>query len=294
MTAIRDYLGVARAPFLLLPVSLVVCGAGAAAYSGTLRWGRTALALAGLVALHAAVNAFNEVSDLRTGIDLETARTPFSGGSGTLPAGRMQPVAAFRFAVAASAVGAGIGGYFLVVVGWILVPLLAVGTICILTYTDVLARHGIGETAAGLGLGMLPVMGTVLVQSGTLDKTGVGASMPAFFMTFNLLLLNEFPDEAADRRGGRKNLLLMLGRRDAAPVYLLAAAFVPGSLVLAVLLGWLPAVALVACVPLLLLAPAARWAFTRPEAPVPVSALSANVIWNLATNVLLGVVLFLA
>jgi len=285
---------VARAPFLLLPVALVVCGAGAAAHAGTLRWGRTALALVGLIALHAAVNAFNEVSDLRTGIDLETARTPFSGGSGTLPSGRMRPAAAFRFAVAASAVGAAVGIYFLVVVGWVLVPLLLAGAACVLGYTDVLARQGVGEIAAGLGLGTLPVMGTVLVQAGTLDKTGIAAAMPAFFMTFNLLLLNEFPDEAADLKGGRKNLVLMLGRRDAAMVYLLAAAFVPGFLGLSVLLGWLPAAALAACAPLFLLAPAASWALRRPEANVPVAALAGNVAWNLVTNVLLGVILFLS
>jgi 1,4-dihydroxy-2-naphthoate octaprenyltransferase len=42
------------------------------------------LALIGLVALHAAVNAFNEASDMRSGIDLQTTRTPFSGGSGSM------------------------------------------------------------------------------------------------------------------------------------------------------------------------------------------------------------------
>ena len=78
--------GVARAPFLLLPVTLVALGAAAAARDGAFSWSRSLVALLGLVALHVAVNAFNEASDFRSGIDLETRRTPFSGGSGTLPA----------------------------------------------------------------------------------------------------------------------------------------------------------------------------------------------------------------
>jgi 1,4-dihydroxy-2-naphthoate octaprenyltransferase len=38
------------------------------------------------VGVHVAVNALNEASDYKTGIDFNTERTPFSGGSGTLPA----------------------------------------------------------------------------------------------------------------------------------------------------------------------------------------------------------------
>ena len=86
MNAIKPYSGVARAPFLLLPPTLIAAGASAAAWEGSFSWFRTLVALVGLVALHMAVNALNEWSDMRTGIDLETERTPFSGGSGTLPA----------------------------------------------------------------------------------------------------------------------------------------------------------------------------------------------------------------
>ena len=85
------FLGVSRGPFLILPVTLVICGAGASAYHRSFSWSHTALALIGLVSLHMAVNIFNEVSDFKTGIDLETQATPFSGGSGTLPSGSMTP-----------------------------------------------------------------------------------------------------------------------------------------------------------------------------------------------------------
>ena len=98
MTAgMSEYAGVARAPFLLLPPTLVAAGAAASAWDGAFSWSRTLLALVGLIALHMAVNILNEWSDMRTGIDLETERTPFSGGSGTLPAGGMSLKAALIF-----------------------------------------------------------------------------------------------------------------------------------------------------------------------------------------------------
>jgi len=72
MTSLQPWLGVVRAPFLALPVTLVAAGAAAGAYEGAFGWGPSLLALVGLVALHAAVNAFNEASDMTTGIDLHT------------------------------------------------------------------------------------------------------------------------------------------------------------------------------------------------------------------------------
>ena len=289
MATIKAYLGVARAPFLLLPVTLVAAGAAAAAYGGAFSWSRAFLALVGLVAAHVGVNVLNEVSDMRTGIDFHTARTPFSGGSGTLPGRAMSPRAATAFAVAACAVALLIGIWFVTRVGWPLLPVMALGAVAILFYTDIFARAGVGELFAGLGLGALPVWGTALVQGGTPGPGAVAAAVPAFLMTFNLLLLNEFPDEQADRTGGRRNLVVLLGRNGAAAVYAAAALATPAVIGVAVAVRALPPAALAAVVPSLLLVAPLRWALRRPQQPVPVPALAANVAWNLATNVILAV-----
>ncbi len=289
MTSLSAVAGVARAPFLLLPVTLVAAGAAAAAWNGGFSWLRTVVALVGLLALHAAVNILNEVSDMRTGIDLRTQRTPFSGGSGTLPAGAMSVPAARALGLAAAAVGLAAGVWFTLELGWVMVPLMAAGAVLVLGYTDILARTGVGEIAAGLGLGALPVAGTALVQDGQLGPAAVAAALPAFFMTFNLLLLNEFPDEAADRHGGRRNLVLLLGKRAAARVYVLAGLLTPVSVAAAVTLGFLPLPALVAVLPSLLLVKPVAWALGDTTSAVPLPALGANVTWNLATNALLAV-----
>lgn len=289
MTTLKAYAGLARAPFLLLPVTLVLCGAGAALYEGTFDWRPTLLSLVGLVAAHIAVNALNEYSDMKRGIDLKTVRTPFSGGSGTLPAGQTPTEAALTLGLGAAAMALAIGIWFLWVLGWSFLPFLVVGGLFVLGYTDGLARVGLGEVAAGLGLGGLAVAGVAFVQEGTLGPTSVSASVPAFLMTFNLLLLNEFPDEAADREGGRRNLVLILGRKPAAWVYAVAGLQVPAFIIGGVISGPFPAWALLGALPSVILVQPLLWVFTGPEQDVPIPALGANVIWNLATNALLGV-----
>lgn len=291
---IKAYAGVARANFLLLPFTLVAVGAAAAAFEGDFNLVHTLLALIGLLGLHAAVNALNEVSDFRSGIDLETERTPFSGGSGTLPSGALSPREGLGVAIAGSLVGLGVGLYFLSLFGWRLVPIVLLGALATLGYTDFLARHYVGELFAGLGLGALPVIGTATVQAGRLGPAAIAASLPAFFMTFNLLFLNEFPDEEADRAGRRRSLLLLFGRRRAARLYVLCGLLTPLSIGIAVALGFLPWQALFAMLPSLLLLAPARWALATPDQSVPVPALGANVAWNLATNTLLAICLVVA
>ena len=290
----KAYAGVARVPFLSLPVTLVAAGAGAAAYDGYFSWVRTLVALVGLVALHVAVNVLNEVSDMRTGIDLHTVRTPFSGGSGTLPSGALSSRSALIFGLVSAAVGLAIGVWFLTSVGLVLLPIMLLGAFCVLSYNVLMTRVGLGEIAAGLGLGGLAVAGTSLVQNGALGPAAIAASLPATLMTFNLLLLNEFPDEEADRAGGRRHLVILLGRRSAALVYSAAALLTPAVILTAVIIDVFPVIALAAMIPSILLVKPLLWAFKSPSETVPIPALGSNVMWNLATNLALAVTFTIA
>jgi 1,4-dihydroxy-2-naphthoate octaprenyltransferase len=295
VSKIAAWAGVARAPFLLLPVTLVAAGVAAAAYDDRAYIVPSGLALLGLVALHAAVNAFNEASDMQTEIDLHTARTPFSGGSGTLPSGALSVGGARGVGIAGSIIGLAMGLYFLVRVGWWPLSLvMAIGAVSVLTYTSVFARVGLGEIFAGLGLGLLPVIGTALVQRGVVGPAAWAAGIPACLMTFNLLLLNEFPDELADRAGGRRNLVLLLGRRPAGWVYALAVAATPLALVAATVAGALPTLALIGALPAWFAMPAVRWAIAQPGEPLPIPAMAGNVIWILSTNLAVALGLSLA
>jgi len=294
MSRFRAYGGVARAPFLLLPVTLVASGSAAAAYGGHFDWLATVLALAGLVALHAAVNTLNEVTDMQTGVDLHTMRTPFSGGSGTLPSGALSVRAARAFGLGCALLGFAIGLWFAFRIGWSFVPVMVIGGIAVMLYSQIFARTGLGELFAGLGLGAVPVWGAAMVQGGTPGAAAFAAAIPAFFMTFNLLLLNEFPDESADRMGGRRNLVLLFGRTAAAHIYAAAALMTPAAIVAAVALRALPLHCLIAALPSLFLIRPLRWAFVDSAQAVPIPALADNVIWNLLTNALLALALAIA
>jgi 1,4-dihydroxy-2-naphthoate octaprenyltransferase len=114
-------------------------------------------------------------------------------------------------------------------------------------------------------------------------------------MTFSLLLLNEFPDEEADRVGGRMNLVLLLGRHRAAQLYAAFALMVPVSVMAGIGAKYLPVLAAIAIIPsLVFLVKPVGWALREPKEPVPVPALGANVFWNLTTNLALGIALFIA
>jgi hypothetical protein len=65
-------------------------------------------------------------------------------------------------------------------------------------------------------------------------------------------------------------------------------------LVGAYLLGAIPALSLAASAPSLLLVRPVRWAFGNPQREVPIPALGANVISNLATNTIFALSLFSA
>lgn len=285
---VQAYMRIARAPFLALPITLILLGSATAVQAAGFDPVAAALALFGLVALHISVNARNEYRDYESGVDAETERTPFSGGSGALPEGALEPAAARRLAAVTAAAGAIVGGYFVVTVGVLLVPIAVLGAVSVLFYTSHLTRYGLGELFAGLGLGGLPVLGTGFVQVGSITPAMVAASVPSTFLTLNLLLLNEFPDVEADRKGDRLNLIHRLGRPAAARIYVTAGLAVPASIVLGWLVGPFSRWALIGVLPSVLLARPAGWAIGQPESALPLPAQRDNVLWILATNVALA------
>jgi 1,4-dihydroxy-2-naphthoate octaprenyltransferase len=229
-----------RIPFLLLSVVLVLLGTSVAVFNGYFNVLNFILALVGLVLLHISVNVLNNYFDYKSGIDKETKKTPFSGGVDVLVDGTIKPGAAFSVGIGTLAAGLLIGVYFFYDVGFELLPLVLVGAFAVFFYTPLLSRLGIGEAFAGLGLGTLPIMGAYFVQTGVFNLPALVAAIPSFVLTHNLLLLNEFPDAEADKKAGRKHLVISLGKRNAGIYYsfLLVAMYL--WIIGAVVLGYMP------------------------------------------------------
>jgi 1,4-dihydroxy-2-naphthoate octaprenyltransferase len=194
----------------------------------------------GLLLIHVSVNTLNEYFDFKAGIDLRTVKTPFSGGSGVLPAGLLKPSSVLRLGIACFLLASLIGVYFVIVVGVMLLPVLVLGAFFTLLYSNLLVRVGLSEVSAGLGMGLLPVLGAYYVHAGFYGLNAFLAAVPSCLLVFNLLLLNEFPDVEADEAGGRRNLVMVLGWRGAAALYGVLTFSVYVFLAICVLQGLLP------------------------------------------------------
>lgn len=291
---IKVWAGQIRAPFLVLSVVLVLIGGAVAAEDGVFDGLRFALALVGVVLAHTAVNLVNELHDHATGIDQQTRRTPYSGGSGTLQRGDLKPRPVLYVTLAVLATAFLIGIVLTILSGWELLIFILLGGLATVFYTSHLARWMIGELTAGACLGTFVVLGTYFCQAETLTGEVVWLSVPPGILTALLLFLNEFPDLEADREGGRRHLVIVLGREGAAVVYTAALIVVYAVLALGVAAELFPLSVLMALATVPLAVKAAYTALRHHDKfDKMVGALGANVGVVLGTDLLIAVAYFI-
>jgi len=283
-----------RPQFLLLSLVLAFLGACIAWYDGAFHPGYAVLAAIGLLLCHTSVNVLNDYYDYVSGVDLKTRRTPFSGGSGILPSAALKPRQVFWFGLACFFLAVPIGVYFVLARGWLLLPLLLAGGVCILLYTPLLTRLGWPEWAPGVGLGTLPVLGAYFVQTGEYTLPAVVAAIPSGFLVHNLLLLNEFPDAEADRSAGRKTLPITMGQGKAAVVYSVITVAVYLWIAGGVAAGLMPAFSLIALLTLPVALKSIQGALRYQEEARLLPAMAGNVLVVLLTQLLLGIGYILA
>ena len=285
---LKTWIQEARPQYLLLPVVLILVGTSIAAYEGRLNMAYAILALVGLLLCHMSVNILNDYFDFKSGVDLKTMKTPFSGGSGILPAERLTPTQVLWYGSICFVLAIPIGIYFTIVQGWQLLPLLLLGAICVLFYTPVILKTHFPEWSPGIGLGILPVLGAYFAQTGSYANSALIGAVPSGFLVLNLLLLNEFPDAEADTIASKKTLPITAGKRKAAIIYssftILTYMWICG----AVIFGKMPIFALIALLTVPFAIKAIRGAFHYHELNRVIPAMGNNVIVVLLTQALLG------
>jgi 1,4-dihydroxy-2-naphthoate octaprenyltransferase len=274
---------------LIISVTQIFLGTSVAWYHGYFNLLYCLLALIGLILAHISVNTLNDYFDYKSGIDLEVKRTPFSGGSGTLSAGLLTPASVGRLGLVCFLLAIPIGIYFVILRGWLLVPILVAGALCVLLYTTHLTRWGLGEIACGLGLGTLPILGGYFVQSGTYTWDVVVAAIPSGILLHNALLLNEFPDVEADEKAGKKTFPIVMGKSKASLLYsvLIIAMYV--WIAAWSIAGFMPVFALLGLLTLPLGVIAIKGARNYDEESKLIPALGANLMVIIGTQALLAV-----
>jgi 1,4-dihydroxy-2-naphthoate octaprenyltransferase len=285
-----------RVPFLLLAPVCVFLGFSTAVSTGArINPLDLILVLFGAVAAHASVNSFNEYFDFRSGLDIHTTKTPFSGGSGALVDHPQSVNAVLYLAIGALCVTVLVGLYFIYRHGVLILPIGLAGILIILAYTQWLTRHPwLCLVAPGTGFGPLMVGGTHFVLTGAYSLYAFYISLVPFFLANNLLLLNQLPDITADRSAGRRHFPIAYGTSNSVVLYGIFAAAASLTIVAGILSGYIPKAGYVCLIPLC--AAFAAWAGAMKYATVTerlVPFLGMNVLAALFTPLLLGVVLII-
>ena len=214
-----------RIPFLALTLSVIFLGVCTSVKAiGHVSPLHTLLILLGAVTAHISVNLFNEFHDYRSGLDAITHKTPFSGGSGALiddpgSVNYVQNVAAISLCISIC-----IGGYFAYVVGPKILLIGIFGVAIILTYTQWINRYALlCLIAPGVAFGPLMIIGTHFILTGEWSWYSLFISLVPFFLSNNLLLLNQFPDISADKSVGRRHFPIVYGLEKSIAVYAMSS-----------------------------------------------------------------------
>lgn len=201
--------------------------ASAMAYAETgrfqLKWG--ALSLAGILLIETGKHCFNDIVDYQSGVDLSIEPdkvTPFSGGKKVLTEHLLTLTEAKYIGIITLSLAAAIGlviAYFhqpgVLIIG-------VLGTLIACAYSlppCSLCYRGLGELAVGITYGPLVFLGMYLVMAGRIDLLPILVSIPIGILITNVLWINQYPDYEADKKNGKKNWVVRLGKKKGLFVY---------------------------------------------------------------------------
>ena len=175
------------------------------------------LTFVGVLALHASVDLLNDYWDFKRHIDTKTRRTKFSGGTGVLPEGLLEPNDVYKAGIIFLIIGSAVGGYFILEKGITIAVILVFAIISIYFYSTRIVDSGLGEIFVAIK-GAMIVLGTSFVQTSHITVEPILGGIVVGVLSSLVLFVNSFPDFDADKAGGRKTLVIMLGKKKASSV----------------------------------------------------------------------------
>lgn len=181
-----------RPHFLLLTLATMLISVSCLIYEGKpLNLTDIMLVFIGTLLAHISVKVLNDYFDYKSGLDLKTKRTPFSGGSGILTSGLLNPSHVKLLGLTCMSLGLILAIYFYFKVGWPVLAIVLIGVFLIYFYTDYLTKIGLAEPSAGLGFALM-CTGSYYALSGTFSENIFYLSSIVFLTVANLLLLMNF------------------------------------------------------------------------------------------------------
>ena len=172
--------------------------------------------------IQAATNMFNEYYDYKRGLDNEES----VGIGGAIVRDGVKPETVLGLALSFFGIATLIGVYICMESSWWIA---VIGLICMLVaylYTGgplPIAYTPFGEIISGLFMGLIIILLSFYIQSGTVTTESILISVPISILVGAIMLSNNIRDLDGDKENGRKTVAILLGRQKA--VALLASMF---------------------------------------------------------------------
>jgi 1,4-dihydroxy-2-naphthoate octaprenyltransferase len=210
-----------RIKFLLASVIAVTNGIAISYWkTGYIDFGYALLTFFGILCLHISVDLLNDYSDFKRGIDTNTKRTKYSGGTGVIPENLIDSRLIYCAGIIFLIMGGLTGFYFVTTKGIIILILLTFAIISIYFYSTNIVNAGLGELFVAIK-GCMIVLGSYYIQSDTIDLTSVYVGVIIGLLSALVLLVTSFPDYEADRKSGRRTLIIVIGKENSVKLFIM-------------------------------------------------------------------------
>ena len=210
-----------RIKFLLASVIAVTNGIAISYWkTGYIDFGYALLTFFGILCLHISVDLLNDYSDFKRGIDTNTKRTKYSGGTGVIPENLIDSKLIYCAGIIFLIMGGLTGFYFVTTKGIIILILLIFAIISIYFYSTNIVNAGLGELFVGIK-GCMIVLGSYYIQSDTIELTSVYVGVIIGLLSALVLLVTSFPDYEADKKSGRRTLIIVIGKENSVKLFIM-------------------------------------------------------------------------
>ena len=209
-----------RIKFLLASIIAVTNGIAISYWkTGELDFGYAILTYFGVICLHISVDLLNDYWDFKRGIDTNTKRTKYSGGTGVIPENLINSKLIYCAGVIFLILGGLIGLYFVTIKGIIILILLIFAIISIYFYSTNIVNAGLGELFVAIK-GSMIVLGSYYIQSDQIDLTSIYVGIIIGLLSSVVLLVTSFPDYEADKKSGRRTLVIVMGKENSIKLFI--------------------------------------------------------------------------
>ncbi len=208
------------------------------------------LVMLGLILNHMALNMTDDYYDFRHLVDVfaTDAKNPYTGGSGLLSSGLIQPQRMRQVFITFYLIAISIGVFLGVMRGPFILLLLAIGFFCAYFYTAPpiqFGYRGFGELAQLICFGPGIGMGAYFVQAQRISWEAFWGTLPFGIMLFAMITINEIPDYFEDQRGGKLNLVVRFGRETGVRLFIVSVLSAYVVILVGVVLGRIPVLGLI-------------------------------------------------